>query len=226
MSGVTVASQPVRRLPVPRWLDARLLSGVALVLVSVIAGARVVSGAQHRQHYLAFVHDLAAGSVVTRSDLSTVTVRLSAATQGSYLGDAAAAVGHLLNRAVARGELVARSALDVPPPSTTLVVPLGPDAAPRLAAGERIAVWLSTASCPSVLLIPDVTVQSARPASNGVFDSSGGQSVVVQVPPAAATRVVSALAMDGARLRAGVLLGPTGSDAALPDIESCRARSS
>ena len=94
---------------------------------------------------------------------------------------------------------------------TTLTVPLAAGAAPALHTGQRIEVWVSTAShARRSLLLPDVTVQSVRTDDGGSFSTGvGGQDVVVSVAPDVADRVIAALALDQVKLRAGVLVGST-----------------
>ena len=73
------------------------------------------------------------------------------------------------------------------------------------------------------MLLPDVTVQAVRPETDATFGSGqDGQDVVISVEPPLADRVVGALTLDQAQLRAGVLTG-TGSavSGALPDLSSC-----
>jgi hypothetical protein len=78
------------------------------------------------------------------------------------------------------------------------------------------------------VLLPDVTVQQVHGADAGAFASGGaGQNVVLSVSPQLADRVVGALAIEGATIRAGVLTGGSRStDAALPDLDACATPSS
>src|SRR3954469_23985996 len=66
--GSTLASPPARRVNRPRWFDLRLLTGVLLVLVSVIIGARVVAASDSSEPVWAAAHDLAAGTQLTATD--------------------------------------------------------------------------------------------------------------------------------------------------------------
>jgi hypothetical protein len=71
-----------------------------------------------------------------------------------------------------------------------------------------------------VVVLPDVTVQDVRADSGSSFTSgTGGQDVVISVDPALANRVVAALAIDQAQVRAGVLTGnPGASPASVPAL--------
>lgn len=222
MSDMTVSSPQPRRVRTPRWLDARLVAGIILVLAAVLLGAKVVSGAQHTERRLALTHDLAAGAIVHSSDLTTADVRLPGHDR-VYAVDPAGVLGRQLNRPLSRGELVPTAALDRPSPSTTISVPLAARSAPELQRGQRIEIWVSTASCPSTVLLAEVTVQAVR-AGSDALGAGPDQDVVLSVAPHLADRVVAALADKDAVLRAGVLSGAPGAESAnagLPSLDVC-----
>src|SRR3954453_17090022 len=91
MSGVTVSAPPARPSPSPRriaapsWLDLRLVLGVLLVLVSVLIGARVVSGARQPYPRGTGPPALAAGAGLGASDLQLRQVQLPHQGHGVYL---------------------------------------------------------------------------------------------------------------------------------------------
>ena len=64
------------RLPVASWLDKRLVLGVALVLTSVLVGARALAAADTSQLVWSATHDLAAGTVLADDDLTLSRARL------------------------------------------------------------------------------------------------------------------------------------------------------
>lgn len=225
MSGVEFASPAPRRIRTPRWFDLRLLLGVALVLAAVLIGATVLARARSTEKALVVTRNLAAGSAVRNDDLRTVDTRLPAdvRSDGGYLADPSKVVGKVLTRPLHKGELVPAAALTAPSPRTTVSVPFAADAAPALSRGQRIVVWLSTKTCRSVVLLPDVTVQDVRAADTGGFATTGtGQDVVVSVAPDLARRIVTALSIENATIRAGVLTGPSAaSDQPLPALDGC-----
>jgi SAF domain-containing protein len=235
MSGVTMPTPPTpptppappsptpRRMAAPSWLDLRLVLGVVLVLASVLIGAKVVSGARQTYPRVTVRHDLAAGAVLTAGDLHLAQVQLPDHGHGVYLNRVRDAVGKKLSRAVSAGELLPASALDEVNAQTTVTVPLARGSAPQLHKGQRIELWVSSAKCSSMVLLPDVTVQAVHADSGGSFGAgSDGQDVVISVPPELAERVVTALAIDEVRLRAGVLAGASPGDAPpLPDLTPC-----
>jgi hypothetical protein len=222
MSEVSLTSPTPKRVKTPSWLDLRLVTGVVLVLASVLIGAKVVSGAHHAYRIVAVTRDLATGSVLRPTDVARVDVQLPGRGAGVYVSDSARVVGKQLNRPLSKGELVPVAALGDRPVSTTLSVPFAAGNAPSLRAGQRIEVWVSTKTCPSVVLLADVTVQDVQ-AGEQQLGSSGGQDVVLGVSAALADRVITALAADGAVIRAGVLTGPQqpGANDALPELANC-----
>ncbi len=199
--------------------------GIVLVLAAVLVGAVVVSHAKHTDKELAVTRDLAAGTRLQASDVREIDVQLpdDVRRDAAYLSDPTQAVGKTLNRPLRKGELVPAAVLAAATTATTVSVPFAADAAPTLTRGERIVVWLSSRACPSVVLLPDVTVQDVHASDSGGFSTSGtGQDVVVSVPAQLAQRVVAALAIQDATIRAGVLTGAgPGSSAALPALDAC-----
>ena len=72
------------RLTRARWLDARLLIGLLLVLLSVVVGAKVVADADQRVQVWSVTRDLGADTPLTGDDLQAASVNLDDAT-GRYL---------------------------------------------------------------------------------------------------------------------------------------------
>jgi hypothetical protein len=222
MSGMTVSSPSPRRVRTPRWLDGRLVAGVILVLAAVLLGATVVSGARHTERRLALTRDLAAGAALQSGDLTAVNVRLPAHGR-IYAAAPDAVLGRRLNRPLSKGELVPTAALGQPAAGTTISVPLAARSAPELHRGQRVEIWVSTATCPSTVLLAAVTVQAVH-AGSDELGAGADQDVVLSVAPQLADRVVAALADKDAVLRAGVLTGPPSGGPAntgLPSLDAC-----
>ena len=114
-----------------------------------------------------------------------------------------------------------------PSTQTTLTIPVRPENAPEVKRGQRIAVWVSTQYCQAVLVIGDVVVQDVRQAGTGALSAASDESLVVRAPAALAQRVVTALGLEGATLRVGVLGGSASSGANddLPALGTCLAPS-
>jgi hypothetical protein len=99
------------RLRSPRWLDARLLAGLLLVLGSVVLGAKIVAEADDSQAVWATKRDLAAGTTLRADDLLVRHVRIEAS-RNPYLAVAGASpVGRQLTRELKADELVPYSAV-------------------------------------------------------------------------------------------------------------------
>ena len=99
------------RLATPRWLDARLVLGVVLVLVAVVVGARVFASAGRYTNVYVARHALVPGEHLDAADLSVGQVRFSGE-GGSYVAVARCApTGYLVTRYVAAGEFVPLTAL-------------------------------------------------------------------------------------------------------------------
>src|SRR5918993_4212520 len=98
-------SPAARRLQLPSWLDLRLVTGVLLILLSVGAGASLLSSADRSVLVWAADRDVAAGTVLTPEDLRPARVRLFESAP-RYLDVAAAPTGRTVTRRVAEGELL------------------------------------------------------------------------------------------------------------------------
>lgn len=210
-SPAPVAPSPVgRRLASPSWLDLRLVFGIVLVAGSVLLGAVVVSRAGDTRPVVTARRDLAAGTTLRAADLKVSQVRLDDGGSARYVHDLTAAVGRTLTRPVSGDELLPAAAVAHTPARTTLTLALAEGAAPELHTGQRIELWLSSPSCAFVVLLPEVTVQSAHAAGGGSFGGAGdGQRVVISVAPDLASRIVAAQSIENATIRAGVLSGTT-----------------
>ncbi|MDQ1697353.1 MAG: hypothetical protein QOJ03_2706, partial [Frankiaceae bacterium] len=94
-----------------RWLDARLVLGVLLVLLAVVAGARVFAAADNLSRVYVAAHDLVPGQHVGPDDLAVGRVRLQG--QGDYYVAATAAppLGYVVTRFVGAHEFVPVGAL-------------------------------------------------------------------------------------------------------------------
>jgi hypothetical protein len=223
-----------RRVRPPRWLDLRLVLGLLLVLGSVLVGARVVSAAATTVPVWAAAGDLAAGTVLTADDVVAVDVRLEGAA-GAYLATDTRPAGRTLDRAVRRGELLPRSALDPASDLVQLALPVQAGyVPPGLVRGQRVDVYAvagsssaapappsagsssgtSPASAPGVTpVVRDATVEAVSGRAQGVLSTP---TTTVQVVVAvAADRAPAVLAAIGGRPLAvvvhdGVDGGPTG----------------
>jgi len=197
-----------RRVRPPRWLDLRLVLGVLLVLGSVLLGARVVSGADRTVPVWTAAGDLAAGTVLTADDLVPVDVRLDDAA-GAYLSTTTQPQGRTLSRAVRKGELLPRSALDAASEQVQLALPVQAGyvppglgrgarvdlyALPATAAGQAASAAGSPTAPAVVAVVRDATVQAVSGRAQGVLSApTTTVQVVVLVRSAQAPDVLAAV---------------------------------
>jgi Flp pilus assembly protein CpaB len=144
----TLAAPRAGRLAarLPR-VDTRLVVGVLLVAVSVVAGLRLSARPDHAIPLLAATHPLAAGHVVAGADLTTVRVEAGrAALRGFLPPSARSPIGRALRAPVAAGALLPRAALGATAaPGREVTVPIAPEHAlgGALIAGDRVDVLVS-----------------------------------------------------------------------------------
>lgn len=197
-------SPPARRLERPRWLDPRLAVGVALVLVSVAVGAKVVGDAERGELVWAASRDLPAGTTLRVDDLQATSVRLAGST-GAYV-DAGTAPpsGYVLVRDVTVGELVPAAAVapaEQETPRRLVSVPVDVHHFPvGLGRGHRVDVYVTTAqgagavtSTEPDLVLADAAVAEVAGASSGFGPSGGSVGIVLEVAAADAAAVVAAV---------------------------------
>jgi len=197
-----IASPRAARLAVPRWLDARLVLGVLLVALSIVAGARVFTAADNLTAVYVAAHNLVPGEHVGADDLAVDRVRLRG-TGGLYIAASATPpVGYVVTRPVGAHELVPVAALatGAAAPRTRLVtVPVQPGhLSEDLARGSVVDVYLTpktgageTAADP-VLVLAGVPVE-ARSGGTRTFSASSAFSVVLSVPLDKVVAVVRAV---------------------------------
>jgi len=195
-------SSPAARIVVPRWLDARVAVGLLLVLVSVAAGARIVSTAGHLTPVYAAAHDLVPGEQLTSTDLAIVRVRLDGGGSRYLAAGSAAPVGYVLTRVVSAHELLPASALS---PSSALAdsrmvtVPVQAGHLPAdLGRGDLVDVYVTpkaatgrTVPAPT-LVLAKVAVES-REGGSRTFGGQSALAVVLDVDAADVEAMVHAV---------------------------------
>ncbi|HEU0103100.1 MAG TPA: hypothetical protein VFR07_12355 [Mycobacteriales bacterium] len=198
-----LASPGASRLAAPRWLDARLVLGVLLVLVSVVVGARVLASADTTQSVWVATRDLAAGSTLAEGDLRAGQVRL-ADVAGSYLlATGAQPLGYVLERGIGAEELLPRTGLVRPgAPGEAyrdVAVPVAAGHLPEdLRAGQQVDVYVTvttgtaTAASNGTRLVLSRVPVALRPKTGGL-STAGASGVVLSVPEADAAALVAAV---------------------------------
>ncbi|CAN5506353.1 hypothetical protein BH23ACT6_BH23ACT6_01980 [soil metagenome] len=138
-------SPPARRLQRPSWRDARLLVGVLLVLLSVLAGSWIVARADDTTPVYTAARPLLPGQEVSESDLVVTSVRLDDALTAYVDSSQGVPENSYALRAVQVGELVPADALGSAREAKdkTVAVPIDPTAASILEVGSVVDVWVS-----------------------------------------------------------------------------------
>jgi hypothetical protein len=184
--GITDAP-PAARAGRPGWRDPRLWIGVALVAASVVAGGRVLGGADHTIEVWVASADLAEGQPLTEADLTVRRVRFDqdADAERYLLVGSELPADATLSRAVGDGELVPQAALGAPDDDLLEVPIWAPsDAIPAsVGAGSTVDVWVTPASGEraSARLVLDDVVVIAAPRTDESFSPTGNRQVLVGV---------------------------------------------
>ena len=175
---------PARRLPTAHLGDARLWLGVALLMVSTVVGARVLSAGQDTVTVWQATRDLAGGSPPI--DLAPVEVPRGLA------GDRYARPGDRLDGVlrwpVTAGELLPASAVEPrgADPTRRVTVSVDPrHAPPGVLPGDVVDVWstardtAAASSGPPTQVMAAVSVAAVAPEDIGL---SGEIGIVLEVP--------------------------------------------
>lgn len=192
----------VARLSRARWLDARLLLGLLLVLVSVVVGAKVFADADERVAVWAVTRDLGADTTLASADLVTRSVRLDRAA-GRYVSADQSLEGLVLRRPVGKDELLPLAALGEPRAADQrrVVIEVDRFTAAGLDKGRVVDVYAVRESASNVepakpeLVLAGVTVAEDVNSGGSAFGGSGskaGVTLVVDGPDVA--KVIDAVA--------------------------------
>lgn len=195
-------SPPATRVRGPRWRDARLVLGVVLVLVSVVAGAKVFASADRTIAVWVVARDLDAGTVLSADDLVRRQVRLPGSSS-RYVAATAVPAGYVLVRAVGEGELLPAQAIASPEHAgarrlVTVAVARN-HLPPGLASGERVDVYVTPASRggrpaePAGLVVPAAAVSAVSDPGSRLGSSGAQVGVVLAVRPDTVARLIDAV---------------------------------
>ena len=198
-----LTSPSAQRLVSRRWLDARAVLGIVLLLGSMVGGARLFAAAGHETAVWAAAHDLAPGERLSRADVTRVRVRLNGAAAGYLTG--APPAGYVVVRFVAARELLPAGALAASAradSSRLVTVPVqAGHLPPDLAPGDRVDVYVTARSAggpavaggtlPPTLVLAAAVVQS-RPGGSRTVGADAASSVVLVVPTDRVADVVRA----------------------------------
>lgn len=193
----------------PGWRDPRLWIGVVLVTGSVVAGARILSGADDMTPVWSASGDLVAGQVLTAADLRATQVRFGDdVDRDRYLEvDDELPAALTLTRPLAAGELVPAAALGEEPTDDTVAVSIAVSAEhvpTDLVRGSRVDVWViadgslaqrrvRSAAEP---VLSDIVVLDA-PVVTDAFASATSRQLVLAVPGTDEEALATLLAASG-----------------------------
>ena len=182
----------------PGWRDPRLWVGVVLVTGSVVAGSRILAGADDMTPVWSAATDLVAGQTLSADDLVATEVRFDdGVDRERYLAIEDELPATLtLTRPLAAGELVPASALgeDADDATVTVSIAVAAEHVPTdLVRGSHVDVWViggpdlatrgaSGRRAPAAeLVLGDVVVVDA-PVVSDAFVSATSRQVVLAVP--------------------------------------------
>jgi len=188
------------------WRDPRLVIGVVIVAVSVLAGAQLFSSADESVSVWAARVDLSSGSPVHAEDLARRDVRFSSAVAADryVLADAAMPVDATMRRTVGAGELLPRAALTSagnadPGPVTEVPLSVPADAVPEsVEAGSVVDIWVTPDPAgeggaeESLRVFENVEVIAAPPVGS-TLAPSGTRQIIIAVDEAQEEELGSAL---------------------------------
>jgi hypothetical protein len=208
----------VARLAKARWLDARLLVGLLLVLLSVVVGAKIVAEADERVAVWAVTRDLGADTTLASADLEARSVRLDQSAS-RYVSADQSLEGMVLSRPVGKDELLPVAALGEAGAADQrrVVIEVDRFAAAGLDKGRVVDVYAvreaaSNAEPPEPeLVLAGVTVAEDIDSGGSAFGGSGsraGVTLFVDGPDVA--KVIDAVAHGTVY----VVQVPTGDDRA------------
>ena len=191
---MTMPTPPTpRRLSRPRWLNVRVVGGIVLVIAAVVIGARMVGASSQTSTMWVADRNLAAGTVLVTSDLSTVEVNLGEKA-GLYLGPGSnSPIGMTVLTPVAAGELLPASSVEQPSAGRVVAIGVEPEnMPPGVDHGSTIDLYLtkgavagSESEATTELIGRDLTVQSVTaPSAGGLSGATSNRYALSVLLPA------------------------------------------
>jgi len=199
----TSVTPTARRSASASWRDPRLIVGLVIVAISVLAGVKLFSGADDTVAVWTVTTDLRSGTIVEEDDLARRDVRFAAAADADRYVSAESVVpaDTTLVRDVGIGELLPRAALGSAGDLALVEVPVAvaAEALPStVRAGSVVDVWVtpeatSGRAVDSLLVFDDVLV-IAVPGTGSALGSSATRQIVVGIDEADEQDLPAALA--------------------------------
>ena len=145
----TTAAPVARRTRSAGWRDPRIIGGLVLMAICVLAGGWALDSRADDATVLVLNRDLAAGATIGRADVDVRKVHLAGDVAARYFGSVGDLPGDArLAHAVGSGNLLPRSALDRDEDAARVEVPLavGHEEPPT----PKIARWMSPPANPMI----------------------------------------------------------------------------
>lgn len=178
-------SPAAARLRPPRWFSVRMIVGVLIVLVSVVAGVRVISAADQTVPVLVATADLVPGQPLTSELVEVQNVRLEHGVDTYLTGEVGS--GYVVVRPVGRGELLPGAAISPAaevPEVRYVTLPLDAAELPHgISPGDVVDVWTTPLDDgpAATLLLPAVSVTAASAGGGGFADASRQAQVTLAI---------------------------------------------
>lgn len=193
-----VPSSPnARRTTRAWWRDTRVVAGIALLVISVLVGARLLAGGDDTVMAWQATRDLAPGAVVSPDDV--VAVAIPAGLAAAY-ADGSGLPTSPLDRPLLAGEVLPAPADAQVVDARWVTVPVEPLHAPvDLASGERVDVWATDGTDLGAMPVPELVLESvlvSEVAVDGV-GLGGEYGVVLEIDPRDAAALLAAARSGG-----------------------------
>lgn len=188
------------RMHKPGWKDPKLLMGLLLIVISLVAVVGVINATNKTQTYYVANRDISVGDSVEPSDLKVVEVRLGEA-DGLYL-----AASEELNQSIhakqhiQKGELISANALQEPDEQgrRQVAIVLDSTVASSFSAGDYADIWVSHQEENGTSYSAPIQVMQAAEISqinteDSMIGSTGKTAVQILVTDTALAEVLDAI---------------------------------
>lgn len=203
----SLATPKAQRLQKPSWKDSRLVVGILLVAAATIGGTTLVNSFDDSVEVYQATTGLVPGQELSKSDVTTVKVRIDKAGKGYMTADQPLPKGRVI-REVRKGELLPTSTLGKPSSVglKAISVEVEPSFAATLVRGSIVDVWVSQRRDNSGAaefdkprrVVPRAYVFRGPRESSGGLSVASTQEVAVQilVPDDRVDQVIGAVNTD------------------------------
>lgn len=188
----------------PGLRDPRLLIGLLLIALSIIAVVSVVRIGNKTEPYYVATRDISVGEEITNNDLAPVDVRLAEAS-GLYLTEEQGLEDKTVATArIAQGQLVPTAAISTENTDGRRIATISVDSsyASMLSSGKHVDVWIATKTEGSTNTYhdPEVIMEAAEvskiSSEESLIGGTGKSAVQVLVSDDALAKILKAINND------------------------------